>query len=468
MPSFNMSDNSGVPPLFMCPISLCMMEDPVTLPSGITYDRPSVEKWLREGKSTCPVTMSVIGANPNLIPNHMIRGLILDWQSTNQSQAAPPSQPISFRHIMDNIACDATGSHRLASLKRLRFLIESGKPQNSSLIPQEGLVALLDSFLRDQAKYMNHNPSSPDLKTNNNNNNDTSSNPIDEETMESLEEAVSILALLHLNRADLELLSNPQALTTIAWLLRERASIQAATLVERIATECRMGAEAMEVITSPSKGVMGSLFSLLLHHHRGNGSSWGGAGCEAGIRALAALQEDPSTREWVVKAMVEKEERMGVLIELLPKARKKKGYYYSEKILGLLSTLCLSSQAGRAFVRAHPLSLPSVLRTLLLLSDRANELSVTILWCLLCAPSSSSSSSISSSDPNPNPDVGPDAHHALAHEASRLGASQKLLVVAQMDCSTMTKKRIKDLLKELTRFTSPGHSFHNNTSQRRL
>ncbi|BAH91587.1 Os02g0215650 [Oryza sativa Japonica Group] len=33
------------PPLFQCPISMELMEDPVTVATGVTYDRRSMERW---------------------------------------------------------------------------------------------------------------------------------------------------------------------------------------------------------------------------------------------------------------------------------------------------------------------------------------------------------------------------------------------------------------------------------------
>jgi hypothetical protein len=42
------------PPLFQCPISMELMEDPVTVATGVTYDRRSMERWFfRYGKTTC-------------------------------------------------------------------------------------------------------------------------------------------------------------------------------------------------------------------------------------------------------------------------------------------------------------------------------------------------------------------------------------------------------------------------------
>ncbi|RWW51801.1 hypothetical protein BHE74_00041818 [Ensete ventricosum] len=73
-----------VPAAFRCPISLELMKDPVTLRTGITYDRQSIESWLETGSLICPVTNQALGGD-ELLPNHTIRRLIQDWCVANRS-----------------------------------------------------------------------------------------------------------------------------------------------------------------------------------------------------------------------------------------------------------------------------------------------------------------------------------------------------------------------------------------------
>ncbi|XP_074578978.1 U-box domain-containing protein 26-like [Curcuma longa] len=68
----------SIPHLFRCPISLEIFTDPVTLSTGQTYDRPSIEKWLADGNLTCPVTMQRL-TDTTLIPNHALCHLIDQW-----------------------------------------------------------------------------------------------------------------------------------------------------------------------------------------------------------------------------------------------------------------------------------------------------------------------------------------------------------------------------------------------------
>nr|DAD31517.1 TPA_asm: hypothetical protein HUJ06_010368 [Nelumbo nucifera] len=67
-----------IPPLFRCPISLDLFTDPVTLCTGQTYGRSSIEKWLAAGNLTCLVTMQKLH-DPSLVPNHTLRHLIDQW-----------------------------------------------------------------------------------------------------------------------------------------------------------------------------------------------------------------------------------------------------------------------------------------------------------------------------------------------------------------------------------------------------
>ncbi|KAK8601784.1 hypothetical protein V6N12_051609 [Hibiscus sabdariffa] len=81
-------DDNEIPQYFICPISLQIMKDPVTAVTGITYDRESIEKWLKTAKDiTCPVTKQVLPSGSDLTPNHTLRRLIQAWCTANASEA---------------------------------------------------------------------------------------------------------------------------------------------------------------------------------------------------------------------------------------------------------------------------------------------------------------------------------------------------------------------------------------------
>lgn len=70
------SKQASWPDDFLCPISLEVMTDPVILPSGHTFERRSIQRWLDGGHRTCPVTNLPLPPDPTLIPNHALRRLI--------------------------------------------------------------------------------------------------------------------------------------------------------------------------------------------------------------------------------------------------------------------------------------------------------------------------------------------------------------------------------------------------------
>ncbi|KAK7347006.1 hypothetical protein VNO80_21530 [Phaseolus coccineus] len=75
---------------FRCPISLELMTDPVTVSTGQTYDRASIQKWLKAGNFTCPKTGEKL-ANTELVPNTSLKRLIQQFCANNGSSLNSPS-----------------------------------------------------------------------------------------------------------------------------------------------------------------------------------------------------------------------------------------------------------------------------------------------------------------------------------------------------------------------------------------
>lgn len=67
---------------FRCPISLELMLDPVTVTTGQTYDRSSIEKWFKAGNTICPKTGEKL-KNTGLVPNTAFRKVIQQFCSDN-------------------------------------------------------------------------------------------------------------------------------------------------------------------------------------------------------------------------------------------------------------------------------------------------------------------------------------------------------------------------------------------------
>ena len=63
------------PPHFCCPVSMDLMQDPVMIATGHTYDRPSITRWLAQGHRTCPSTGMRL-RHLELVPNFALRSAI--------------------------------------------------------------------------------------------------------------------------------------------------------------------------------------------------------------------------------------------------------------------------------------------------------------------------------------------------------------------------------------------------------
>ncbi|KAF3435421.1 hypothetical protein FNV43_RR22510 [Rhamnella rubrinervis] len=138
-----------IPYHFRCPISLELMHDPVTVSTGQTYDRPSIESWVATGNTTCPVTRAPL-TDFTLIPNHTLRRLIQEWCVANQSfgiERIPtpkqPADPAMVRSLLAQASFESSPpSSRLTALRRLRGLARDSD-KNRSVISSHNVSEIL-------------------------------------------------------------------------------------------------------------------------------------------------------------------------------------------------------------------------------------------------------------------------------------------------------------------------------------
>ena len=70
-----------------CPISMELMREPVLAADGFTYDRHAISAWLARGKATSPTTGAPL-AHTHLTPNHLVKSMIAEYQSSSKRGAA--------------------------------------------------------------------------------------------------------------------------------------------------------------------------------------------------------------------------------------------------------------------------------------------------------------------------------------------------------------------------------------------
>lgn len=134
----------SIPHLFTCPISLDLFKDPVTLCTGQTYDRSSIEKWLAAGNLTCPITMQKLH-DPSMVPNHTLRHLIDEWlHMGDQFDPEYLAKIDSLTALKRNLEShDVTLENKLKTLEEIRVLSEVSSSRNSCLTQLHFLPLLL-------------------------------------------------------------------------------------------------------------------------------------------------------------------------------------------------------------------------------------------------------------------------------------------------------------------------------------
>lgn len=133
-------DAMNVPDEFRCPISRELMRDPVVLATGQTYDRPFIQKWLKEGQRTCPQTQQVL-SHTVLTPNHLVRELIAQWCEDHGIELPPPIQDSDDGAITE------------ADKDRLNSLLDKISSSSSSLSDQKQAAKEIRSLTKRMPSF---------------------------------------------------------------------------------------------------------------------------------------------------------------------------------------------------------------------------------------------------------------------------------------------------------------------------
>ncbi|URD88337.1 U-box domain-containing protein [Musa troglodytarum] len=146
------SVSQTIPKDFCCPISLDLMEDPVVVSTGQTYDRSSITQWIEDGHRTCPNSGQTL-SNNRLIPNRALRSLISQWCAAYgiphetpdgadasaesivaacTSKAATEANRATARILVQQLSVGSQESKAVAA-RELRLLAKTGK-QNRLIV----------------------------------------------------------------------------------------------------------------------------------------------------------------------------------------------------------------------------------------------------------------------------------------------------------------------------------------------
>ncbi|KAJ7514335.1 hypothetical protein O6H91_23G039800 [Diphasiastrum complanatum] len=389
-----------IPHYFRCPISLDLMRDPVTLSTGQTYDRVSIEKWVADGNTTCPATMQQL-QDFTLTPNHTLRRLIQDWCVANRSKGVEriptPKQPVEPQRVK-TLLQDASPSCssrliQLNALKTIRSLAKESE-KNRILISQQGAVPVLISALFNSLEETREDGSPKEEPS--------------QPGIEVWEEALKALVVLPLNDADRNAIAQPTRLALISVILARGSMelrINASSLVERLSSS-----EELKNKVGETTGMMEGLVRLVRE-------SLYTRAVKVGVKALFSLCLCTSTKNSERAVMAG---AAAALIEHLPEADKLDG----AETLATLELLC-KTLAGRTAVGGHALSVPALVRMVLKVSDQATECAAGTLLAI-CSSS-----------------------RTVQEAAVQAGVFTQMLLLIQSDCTERAKRKAMEMLKLL-------------------
>lgn len=139
-------DLAEIPSVFVCPISLEPMQDPVTLCTGQTYERSNILKWFSLGRYTCPTTMQELW-DDSVTPNKTLYHLIHTWFSQKYLLMKKRSEDVQGRasELLGTLK-KVKGQARVQALKELHQIAAAHASARKTMV-DEGGVALISSLL---------------------------------------------------------------------------------------------------------------------------------------------------------------------------------------------------------------------------------------------------------------------------------------------------------------------------------
>ncbi|KAI3823372.1 hypothetical protein L1987_04807 [Smallanthus sonchifolius] len=379
-----------VPPFFVCPISLQIMKDPVTLATGITYDRDSIEKWLYTKKNnTCPVTKQVL-LDIELTPNHTVRRLIQSWCTLNSLSGVErfptPRLPISKSEILKLLKDLKYPSLQMKCLKRLKVIVLESETNKRSM----EAVGAVD--------YLVH------VLNNHNNNSVTSSSPA--------EEAVSILYHMHLSQTRLQGLFAiiSDFVEALSRVMQHAASYETRTYALMLFKSMFEAAESTQVPQSLKLGFFTELVKILTDQISQKAT-------KSAVKLLINVCNS-SGRNRIRAAEAG---AVPVLIDMLLDSSDKR---ISEMVLMALDQLCQCAE-GRYELLKHGAGLAVVSKRIFRVSPVASDRAVRIVHSVAKFSGNGS----------------------VVAEMLQIGVVGKLCLVLQVDCGSKMKEKAMEVLK---------------------
>lgn len=394
----------SIPNHFRCPISLELMKDPVTLSTGITYDRQSIDTWFEAGNKTCPITNQVLNTFEP-IPNHALRKMIQDWCVDNRSYGVEriptPRIPLSARDVNEIlsklVAARGTEDARACMdfVAKIKGLVKENE-RNKRCFLANGTASVLSSTF------------------------ELLSNHAFDKNVGVLEDILSVLTMMSPLDKDENTLSSlgaTSSLRGLVWFVTSGDNLSArrnAALVLKhviVSSDQQKMDEFMKI-----EGALQGLVKLIKEPI-----------CPTTTKASLVIlynmvSSSSNSNEKVITKFID----MG-LVEKLLEMLVDSDRSVCEKALGVLDKICAYDQ-GKEEAYANALTMPVLVKKILRVSDLATEFSVSILWNLC---------------------KNDERREDVLVQGLQVGAFQKLLLLLQFGCDERTKEKATELLKLL-------------------
>ncbi|KAJ6760137.1 WDSAM1 PROTEIN [Salix purpurea] len=403
-----------IPNQFVCPISLDLMKDPVSLSSGITYDRESIESWLDGGNFTCPVTNQVLRSFDQ-IPNHSLRKMIQDWGVANRSYGVEriptPRVPVSgiqvseLLFILEDSVESLNGRRCLELVQKVKKWGSESERDRLCVVANGAITvfsAAFDAFARDDSFETNAN--------------------LLEEILSSMKwmfPLSQLHSLDHHTEAAQARLGSRDSLRCLVWLLKcgdLSAKKDSMIALKELVSSDQKHAEALAAIEEASE----VLFRLVKEPI-----------CPAITRSslmvIFHLVSSPSSStSMAIRSELVKMGLVSLLLELTVDSERST----SETALGVFDMLC-DCEEGKEEAYRNALTFPVLVKKILRVSELATQFSVSAIWKL-------------GRHENEREKV-----NIFLAEALQVGIFQKLVLLLQLGCGSVTKEKATDLLKTM-------------------
>ncbi|KAK2656784.1 hypothetical protein Ddye_009836 [Dipteronia dyeriana] len=323
-------DLAEIPSVFICPISLEPMQDPVTLCTGQTYERSNILKWFNLGHYTCPTTMQELW-DDSVTPNKTLYHLIYAWFYQKYLLMKKRSEDVQGRasELLETLK-KVKGQARVQALKELQQVVATHATARKMVVDQGG-VAVISLLL---GPFTSHAVGS---------------------------EVIGILVNLTLDSESKINLMQPAKISLMVDILNEgsiETKINCTRLIEKLMEEKDFRSEIVS-----SHSLLVGLMRLVKHKRHSNGIL-------PGLSLLRSICLHKQVRNLIVSIGA-----VPQLVELLPSLDPD----CLELALFILDALS-SLPEGRLALKDCANTIPNTVRLLMRVSESCTQYALSILW----------------------------------------------------------------------------------------